>query len=297
MTRSQNLLLLHFIVVIFGFTGILGKEISIDSTPLVFWRMLIGFTGMMLYVLLFMRRDRLNRQVYHKSLFVGIIIAVHWITFFEAIKQSNVSVTLATMASTALFVSLFKPLLERTRLVGYEVFLGVCTIFGLILIFGFATEHIWGIVLALISSALAALFTIINAQLVQRGSATLISTAEMASGMLVVLVFIALTGEASSILDVSGMDWVWLLLLGLVATAFAFVASVVVMKQLSPFTVALTVNLEPVYTIILALAFYREEEFMDTGFYIGASVIVATIFVNSYLKERSKKKLTDILDQ
>lgn len=296
MTRSQNLLLLHFIVIIFGFTGILGKEISIDSTPLVFWRMLIGFGGMMIFVLIFMRRERLNKQVYRKSLFVGLIIAVHWITFFEAIKQSNVSVTLATMASTALFVSLFKPLIDRSRLVGYEVFLGVCTIFGLVLIFGFATEHIWGIVLALISSALAALFTIINAQLVQRGSATLISTAEMASGMLIVLVFLVITGEAPSLLNVTSMDWVWLLLLGLVATAFAFVASVEVMRQLSPFTVALTVNLEPVYTIILALVFYREEEYMDIGFYIGASIIVATIFVNSYLKERRKKSLDDVLD-
>jgi drug/metabolite transporter (DMT)-like permease len=297
MTRGQNLLLLHFIVIIFGFTGILGKEISIESIPLVFYRMLIGFAGLALYMGLFNRKFDLSRQAMLGPTIMGLVIAVHWITFFEAIKQSNVSVTLATMASTALFVSLLNPIIQKTKLVLYEVVLGLCTIVGIVLIFGFASNYFWGITLALISSCLAALFTIYNARLVRTISAVQISTVEMGSGAIIVLIFLLIQGDYPSVSEVPNMDWVWLLVLGLVATAFAFVASVEVMKVLSPFTVALTVNLEPVYTILMALFIYKEEELMNVGFYIGAAIIVATIFVNSYIKESRKgSPPPDILD-
>jgi drug/metabolite transporter (DMT)-like permease len=288
MTRSQNLLLLHFIVIIFGFTGILGKEISISAIPLVFYRMLIGFTGLALYMTVFRRKFSFTRKAFLTQIALGFVIALHWITFFEAIKQSNVSVTLATMASTALFVSLLQPLILRTRLVSYEVVLGLVTIAGISLIFGFASHFFWGITLALISSVLAAMFTIYNARLVRTVSAIQISTVEMGSGAILVFLYLIVSGSAPEPASVSNMDWIWLLILGLFATAFAFVASVEVMKVLSPFTVALTINLEPVYTILLALLIYQEEEFMSTGFYVGAAIILLAIFANSFIKERLK---------
>jgi len=167
--------------------------------------------------------------------------------------------------------------------------LGLVAVLGLILIFGFEPEYKLGILLALISSCLAALFTVINAQLVVKQSSLQISTVEMASGTIAILVYLLIKGDVdSSFFILSGMDVIWLLVLGVLATAFAFLVSVEIMKELSPFTVALTVNLEPIYSIVLALLIYGESEKMSGGFYIGATLIVGAIFINTIFKKKQQ---------
>ena len=295
MTRAQNLILLHFVVLIFGFTGILGKLISLDSVALVWYRMTIAAVCMVAYLVIFRRRSVGSLKGLWKTLLTGILVALHWIAFFEAIQQSNVSVTLATMSATALFVALLNPFFSKVKFLFYEIVLGLAAVGGLLLIFGFESQYKWGIILALASSALAALFTVINAELVKVQSSLAISTWEMLAGAVVVFAYIGLTkGISVEFFTVSAEDWLWLILLGVVATAFAFVVSVEVMKALSPFTVAISVNLEPVYSIILALVIFGAEEQMSPGFYIGALIILLTIVINAWLKKRSVKRLRQL---
>ena len=287
MSKARDYILLHLIVLIFGFTGILGKLITLDSDSLVWYRMMIASLGLVIYALIAGKQQELRSTPIGKLVVIGAIIAVHWITFFEAINQSNVSVALATMSSTSLFVAVFTPLFERKLFRRYEIFLGLLAIAGLVMIFGFETHYITGIVLALISSALAAVFTLANAQLVKKHGPVGISTYELLFGALVLTIYLAFTGKFNaSFWEVSNMDWLWLILLALVATSFAFVISVEVMKRLSPFTVSISVNLEPIYAILLALLIFGESEEMSYGFYIGAALILVTIFANAYLKRR-----------
>lgn len=292
MSRAKYLFLLHLIVLIFGFTGILGKEITLGAVPLVWYRMMIASLGLLAY-LFYLRRTLLIPGVkIIRYALVGVIIAAHWITFFESIKVSNISVALATIASTSFFVALLEPLLGSKRIVFYELVLGIVVIIGLVMIFSFETEYSLGIILALCSAALAALFGTINSFLIKQGDSIRISFYELFFGFIAVGIYLGFRGDWSAeLFELSSRDMWLLILLGTVATAFAFAVSVEVMKELSPFTVALTINLEPVYSIILALLFYGEDEQMTGGFYFGALLILSTLFVNAWMKKREKKKL------
>ncbi|MCB0760427.1 MAG: EamA family transporter [Flavobacteriales bacterium] len=289
MTRDKlySLLLLHLIVLIFGFTGIWGKLVSLESAPLVFLRMLIGGSLIGVFLLVSRRKWRLPLNMTLKMALVGLIVAAHWITFFEAIHRSNVSVTLSTMASTSLFVAVLTPIIGGGKLKWYEVWLGVVVIVGLAMIFGFASGFWEGMVLALISAFLAALFTLLNAIFIRHIDSLRITLWEMLFGAGVVAIYLGVVGYSfEDFLHLSGLDWLWVLLLAVLATAFAFVVSVQVMKVLSPFTVAISVNLEPIYSIILALMIFGEEERMSWGFYMGSALILVAILANAFFKKK-----------
>lgn len=288
MTKSRaDFLLLHLIVVIYGFTGILGKLITLPADALTWYRMALAAVALLVYMAISGTLRDLKQKALGKTIFVGVLTAAHWITFFEAIKQSNVSVALATMSSTALFVAVLSPLFGKRKFAGYEVVLGVVAICGLVMIFGFETEYHIGIILALISAALSAIFTLYNAELIKTATATAITTTEMIAGAVALMIYLSLFGDIDGdFWRVSQMDWLWLILLAVVATAFAFVVSVEIMKRLTPFTIAITVNLEPIYSIILALIIFGSSEEMSWGFYAGALIILSTIFINTWLKSR-----------
>lgn len=275
---------------IFGFTGILGKEIQQEESVIVLVRTAIGAAGILCFLLI--KKDGLKRFVWKwETAAVGLIIAAHWITFFGAIKASTVSIAVAIMASGSIFVALIEPLIRRRPVRGYELVLGAVAMGALMLIFGFESHHSLGISLALVSSALAALFTVLNARLVEKHPATHISLQELTAGCLGVAVYLAIKeGEGALNWQFSAADWLLLSALGLVATAFAFVVSVAVMREVSPFTVALTINLEPVYTIFIALLLYGQEEKMSFGFYLGTCVLIGTVFLNTLLKRRLKRQ-------
>ena len=286
-SRSTDFILLHAIVLIYGFTGILGKLITLPADALTWWRMTIAAVTLIVYMCAKGILHELRRGPTLQIVLVGVIIAVHWITFFEAIKQSNVSIALATMSSTALFVAVLSPLFGKRKFTTYEMILGLVAIGGLVLIFGFETKYSAGIVLALISSLLASIFTLANAELIKKATATAITTTEMLAGAGALSIYLVASGKVDSAFwEISLTDLFWLILLAVVATAFAFVVSVEIMKRLSPFTVAITINLEPVYSIILALVIFGDSEEMSWGFYLGAAIIVGTIFVNAWLKSK-----------
>ena len=283
----RSYLLLHFIVFIWGFTAILGKLISIDALPLVWYRM--GLAALIIYA--YIRFKGISLQVSLKTflilLIAGITIALHWVTFFMAIKVSNVSIALATMSAGALFTALLEPLWYGRKLIVYEILFGVLVILGLYLIYNVNTQYAFGIVLALISALLGAIFTLINGQLIKVHKPATISFYELSSGAVFITVLLGVQGEFSAdFFALSANDWISLLILASACTAYAFIASVKVMRFVSPYTVMLTVNMEPVYGILMAFFIFGESEKMNALFYLGALVILITVVANGILKSK-----------
>ncbi|PRY98313.1 DMT family transporter [Marinilabilia salmonicolor] len=288
---TKSLFKLHLVVFIYGFTAILGKLITLDAIQLVWYRMLIAFLA--LGVLLQMRGRKLSvdRKTVVQLIGIGFVVAFHWITFFHAIKISTISVALGCLASTTLFTSLLEPALVRRPLVWIEVVTGVLIIAGLYMIFQFEPDYITGIITALISAFLAGLFTVLNKVMIARHRPLVISFYEMGGGFAGITLYMLFSGtfEAGLQLPVWS-DWLFLLLLGVVCTAYAFAESVKVMDVLSAYTVVLTINLEPIYGILLAFVFFGESELMSGGFYLGTLTILAAVFLFPVLNRKFIKK-------
>lgn len=287
----RSYFLLHFIVFIWGFTAILGKLISIDALPLVWYRM--GLAALIIYG--YMRFKRIPLKVSRKTFFIlliaGITIALHWVTFFTAIKVSNVSIALATMSAGALFTALLEPLWYGRKLILYELLFGLLVILGLLMIYKVNTQYVYGILLALVSALLGAVFTLINGQLIKVHKPATISFYELSSGAIFLSLILGFQSEFNAdFFAISAMDWVYLLILASICTAFAFIASVKVMRFVSPYTVMLTVNMEPVYGILMAFFIFGESEKMNVYFYLGALVILATVVINGILKNKGAQE-------
>lgn len=289
----KSYIYLHIIVFIWGFTAILGQLISLEALPLVWYRILIAVITLLVYYALTRQSIKAPKHRIIQFLGAGVVIALHWLTFFLAIKVSNISITLACLSTGAFFASIFEPIFLKRKVVAYEVFFGFIVICALTLIFSVSGKYIEGILLGLIAACLSALFSIINSKLIVHSEAPVITFYEMAGGLLVLTLFLLFTGGfTASFFEVSTSDWMWLLLLGTVCTAFAFLGSVYVMRHLSPFTVMLTINLEPLYGILLAVAIFKDSEKMTPEFYIGALLILSTVVLNGVVKNRKKRKLS-----
>ena len=223
----------------------------------------------------------------------GILISLHWVTFFLAIKVATVSVALATMSTGAFFTAILEPILYKRKMIWYEILFGLMVIIGLLIIFKVETQYAYGIGLALISSFLAAVFSLINGKLVHVAPPSLISFYELGAGVVFLSIYLTASGAfSSSFFHLSSDDWIFIFILASVCTAYAFIASVKVMRHLSPYTVMLTINLEPVYGIILAFFLLGKEEKMSPLFYLGAGIILVTVIANGMLKnlDRIKKR-------
>ena len=276
---------LHLIVFIWGFTAILGKLISIDAIPLVWYRMLLASFFIAVYFLIKKKSFELDKKSLFKFLLSGILIALHWITIFKAIKVSNVSVALVVMSTGAFFTSLIEPIFFKRRINAVEIILGLIVVGGLYIIFSFESQYALGIVYALISSFLSALFSVLNGLFVRKHSASLISFYQLFFGALFITVYLFFKGSFTIDFFVLGnFDWVYIFILSSICTAYAFIVSVDVMKHLTPYTVVLTLNLEPIYAIILALIIFGESEKMNSEFYLGACIVLSVVLVNGILK-------------
>jgi len=283
---------LHFVVFVWGFTAILGELITLPATQLVWHRMLIAAISLYIWT----RIRKIDLTVGWKPALqmigTGAITAAHWITFFHAVKISNVSITLACLSSSALFTSFLEPLIFRQRIQFSEIFFGLLTIAGISVIFEVTTGYEWGIVTALISAFLAAAFAVLNGMFTKRHRPTVITTYEMIGGVLAISVYLALSARFTpQMFDPPAMDWVWLLVLGTVCTAYAFIVSVQVMKYLNPYTVVLTINMEPVYGIILAFLIFGDAERMNLSFYLGTLLIMAAVFGNGLLRRFLRRRV------
>ena len=289
---SDNLksyLHLHLIVFIWGFTAVLGRLISLEALPLVWFRMLFAVGFIAVYIWIKKIPIQVSPKTAVKFLFAGIIIALHWFTFFKAIKVSNISVTLACLATGAFFTSLLEPLFYRKKIVWYEVLFGLLVVAGLYIIFNVEAQYIEGIIIALISAFLSALFAVINSKFVKEHNPTLISFYELGGGLVFFSFLLLFTNSSTStFFKLSSEDLIYLFILSSICTAYAFIASTAIMKFLSPYTVMLTINLEPIYGIILAVLVYKEKETMSPNFYFGALIILLSVVLNSVIKSYQK---------
>lgn len=286
-SNIKHFLQLHLIVFIWGFTAILGALISIDAVPLVWYRMLLAVVFILLYFLVTKKNFKIDKKSLVKFLFTGTLIALHWITFFKAIKVSNVSIALVTMSTGAFFTSLVEPLFFKRKIKSIEIVLGLLVIAGLYIIFNFETQYYLGIIYALISAFLAALFSVLNGLFVKKTDADVISFYQLSFGVVFVTVFLFLTNSFTiDFFKLTTKDWFYMLILSSVCTAYAFIASVKIMKHLTPYTVMLTINLEPVYAIILALVIFGDKEKMHTEFYYGAFIVLFVVLLNGVIKNR-----------
>lgn len=280
---------LHFIVFIWGFTAILGELISITAIPLVWYRMGLASIFMLLYLLFTKKKLRISYRQVVQYFIGGVIIAIHWITFFYAIKVANVSVALATMSTGAFFSIIIEAIYKKRKIDKLEFLFGVLAIIGLVIIYSASLSLQLGIIFALISAFLSALFSVINADFVKKEDPGVISFYEIFFGVLAITIYLFIDGQLleTSFFSLSFSDWMWLIVLSSVCTAYAFIASVDLLKYLSPFTVMLTINLEPIYAILLA--FFILNESMPSLFYLGALIILLTVVANGIIKTRKSK--------
>jgi len=284
--KLKNYLHLHFLVFIAGFTAILGKLISVNAVSLVWFRMVFASILMILYVKLFKVKLQITKKELIKLCIAGVIIALHWITFYGAIKVANISIALAMFSTGAFFASLLEPIFYKRRVIPYEILFGIVVIIGIYLIVQSEIQHIEGMILGVISAFLSSLFAVLNGKFLEQHSATKISFYEFISGVAFITIYIAFFGEGFSLsfFSISTSDIGLLLILASVCTAYAFIASVYVMRFISPYTVVLTYNLEPIYGIILALILFPETEIMSASFYIGAFIILGVVLTNGIIK-------------
>jgi len=293
MIKTSNIkdhLHLHFIVVLLGFTAILGALIALPATELVWYRMLFACIGLWVFLFAMKVPHKLPSKQVVQLLGIGIIVALHWITFFHAIKVSNVSVTLGVFASVTFFTSLLEPLLQKRRVFWLELLLGIVTIGGIYLIFRFELRFTEGIIFSLTSALLNALFVVLNRNISNRYHPGVISFYEMIGGFAFLTLFFVATGQFSNGFALpTTNDFIFLLILGIVCTSYAFMAMVHILKSLSAFTVMLAINLEPVYGIMMAWLIFPQTEQMTSGFYLGAVVILSAVMAYPFLKRKFLK--------
>ena len=288
--KIKSLIHFHFIVFIFGFTAILGSLISIDSIELVWYRMTLASIVLLLYAFIFKKKITVSKSLMLKLLFSGMIIALHWITFFKAIKVSNVSITLSILSLGAFITSILEPLFYKRKIILYEVIFGLIIVIGMSLIFNSQYQYIEGIIYALISVLLSVFFGLINGKLINKASSLVISIYELIGGVFLISLLLLFSNDFNNeFFKLSEDDFFWLLILATVCTAYAFVISVDVLKHLTPYSLMLSINMEPVYGIILAIVLLNEFNNLSFDFYLGFILIFSSVLLNGIFKLKEKK--------
>lgn len=294
MENWKDYLKLHFIVWIWGFTAVLGNLISIQYVEIVFYRTLIA--SLALGVLLFWRKRNfaIGQAEILRMIGTGALIALHWILFFGSAKVSTVSVCLAGVSTASLWTSLLEPLMNKGRIKLFEVALGLVALMGLYVIFQVEFNHALGLIMAIGAALLSSIFTIINGKFTKRHNPYMITFYEMIGACLTTTIFFPFYKEWFGFelnLSPAPMDWVYILILAVVCTVYAYSVSVEVQQRLTAFVINLTINLEPVYGIVLAVLVFGETEKMSPGFYGGAGLILLSVLAYPVLNRRYKRRM------
>lgn len=281
---KKALIQLHVAVFLAGFTAILGKLITLNEGLLVWYRLLI--TVVTLGFILYIRKEW--QPVSRKDLWaiagVGVIVALHWVSFYGSIKYANVSVALVCFSATGFFTAFFEPIILRSRLSWVNVALGILAIMGIYIIFDFHPQYKLGIIFGLFSAMGSSLFPIFNKELLRRVPARILTFYELGGGLLaltVIVPFYLMQFPAAYYLP-TGYDWGWLLVLAWLCTVLSFNLQLNALKKLSAFTSNLTYNLEPVYGIILAFIFFHENEQLNRQFYLGLIFILLAVLLQMW---------------
>jgi drug/metabolite transporter (DMT)-like permease len=286
---KTSLFRLHFIVLLWGFTALFGKLVQADAVVLVFYRMF--FAAVFLYIFLrFVRKNSMKvpQKIFFRLLGIGGLLALHWLCFFYSIKISNVSIALSCLALSTLFASFLEPLIFKRKIDWTEVVIGIIIVICISLIFKVEFKYKTGILVGIICSFFGTLFSVMNGKMYGKTSSGNIIFYEIFGGWAIISIFFTFTGQIFHINEISYRDLALIALLASVFTAFPMFESVNLMKYISPFTLILTVNLEPVYGIILAFFIFGESEKMSSVFYIASLVMIVAIVINGILKTKKK---------
>lgn len=284
-SKTKAYFQIHTAVLLYGLTGILGELILLPKPTLVWWRMLLAPLGLLILPGVIKTIRKIPPPIRLRMFGIGCLVALHWVTFFGAIGMTNVSVTLACMASASFFTSFLEPLLLRTKFKWYETLIGLIMIPGVAMIYGSSNFEFLGILVALLSAFLAALFSVLNKPLVKDYDPVAMTAIQLSSGwffLCLLAPFFYLYNPEASFLP-EGLSIVYLLILAFVCTSFAYVINLNALKELSTFSVNLTINMEPVYSIILAYVILAENKELESGFYFGAAIIIVSVFIHPLL--------------
>ena len=290
--RYKYHILMHFIIFLWGFTGILGKLIHKDALHIVWYRTLIAFVALGLFLLYLGKDLRLTKKMAPKVIGVGLIVAIHWMTFYYSIQLSTASLAILCLSTTTLHVSWLEPLVMNKKFSLRQLLMGLVVISGISFVsLDFSGQELLALFFGLFSALCAAFFSVFNAKLSEKTSAEQLTFYEMiAAFVLVSFVLLGLGKLNASDLSLSLNDFYWLLFLGVICTSFAFLATIIIVRKLGAFTVSLNINLEPIYTILLAIVLLNEHKSLSTNFYLGAAIIVLVLLSNGLIKHFELRK-------
>src|SRR5687768_16267518 len=280
---------LHFIVFLWGFSGILGKLVTIPAYEMVFFRTLLAAIGIGMVMLFIHEKFKVSATQAVQLIAIGCIVAIHWLSFFESARVSNVSVSLVGFATNSLWTAMLDPLFNRTPVKKFELFLGFAVITGMYIIFSFDFKYHLGLMIGMLAGLTAALYSIFNARLVKRLPAFTISFYEMVGAFLCLLLFMPVykvtwAPGATLHLTPGMMDCIYMIVLTGACSVYAYSTAVELMKKVSVFLIQLTLNLEPVYGIIMAVIIFGDEEKMGLNFYLGTLIILCAVASYPFLR-------------
>ena len=285
-SSKRALIQIHFCVLLWGFTAILGKTITLPALPLVWWRMVLVTIALALLPRFWKGIATLSPPLLATYAGVGVIVAVHWVTFYGSIKLSNASVAATCMAFAPLFVAFIEPAFARRKFDTNELVFGLAVIPGIVLVVGGIPSGMrLGLVVGIFSAFLAAVFGMLNKRFIEHADALSVTGLEMGAGVVcLTLVSPMMTSTDSVFVRPSAHDAILLVVLALGCTLLPFALSLVALRNMSAFTQALAINMEPVYAIILAIALLGEQRELNRGFYLGVAIVLAAVFCHPFVQ-------------
>ena len=285
--KKYKLTSLHLMVVILGLTGVFGKLISLSAIHLVWYRMGIAFISIAIFLAFKKQLFSVSKKDFLGLLGVGALVTFHWLCFFESIKVSTVSVAVVCLATSSLFSALIEPFFFKRKFLFYEVIMGIVVVVALAFIMGTETKYFWGYFYGIMAALLATLFTLFNAKYINKVGAAKITMIEMLSGVMIIsCILFSQQDYAVFTTKISISDLTYLIILGTLCTAMVFVWLTEIMRHITPYSLIMAINLEPVYSIIFALIIFGDNELMSSSFYFGSCVIIGIVFLDGYLKNK-----------
>ncbi len=298
MATARDYVKLHFIVFLWGFTAILGKLIEIPSLEMVFYRCLLAAVGMLVFIFYTRAPLKIPPVEIFRLLLTGCIVSIHWITFFGSARVSNVSVSLVGLATASLWTSILEPLSSGKKVKPIEVLLGGFVLVGIAIIFSVDFQYKLGFLLGVAAGFGAALFSVINSKMIARVPAATITFYEMTGACLATAAFFPVyawgwADNGTLSLSPSATDWLYISILAFVCTVYAFTVMTELMKRISVFFIQLTINLEPLYGMIMAVMLFKEKEKMSMNFYIGSMIILSAVISYPLIKRYGGRSTKD----
>lgn len=293
MIKKHKFYQLHFIVLLWGFTPVLGKLISLSALDLVFWRLVLAIVSLGIYILFQKYKYDLSNKELSEILLMGILVGSHWYFFYHAIKVSNVSIAMAGFSTMTLFASFLQPILLKKKFFWGDAFYGFIILIGLTIILSFEGGAALGVLYGVLAAFTGAFFGTYNGKLIEKHNSSYITIIEFFGALIFTVIVILVQGNGQFYLaPVSSLDWFWLFILSVICTTLAFTMSVEIMKYFTPFTVIITNNLEPIYGVAFSVLLFGNSEIMSSQFYIGAAIILICVFSYPFFKKKFDKSIT-----